>query len=115
MAKRRMFSIEIVESDAFCIMKASAQMLYFHLNMNADDDGIVDKWKSVLRYLRVKREHLDSLIDAGYVIALDCGALLISDWLIHNKIRQDRYTQGRYSYDLDALQILPNGRYTKGL
>ena len=51
MAKRRMFSIEIVESDAFCLMKASAQMLYFHLNMNADDDGVVDKWKSILRYI----------------------------------------------------------------
>ena len=95
-------------------MKASAQALYLHLNMNADDDGVVDKWKSILRYLRIKREHLDALIDAGYVIELDSGALLISDWLIHNKIRQDRYTPSKYCAELESLQLLPTGRYFKG-
>ncbi len=109
-----MFSVDVIETDVFCLLKASAQTLYFHLNMNADDDGVVDKWKTVLRYLRIKREHLDSLIDAGYVIELDSGALLISDWLIHNKIRQDRYVEGRHSLELDTLQLLPTGRYIKG-
>ena len=113
MAKRRMISIDIVESDSFCVLKASAQALYFHLNMNADDDGVVDKWKSILRYLRIKREHLDSLIDAGYVVELESGALLISDWLIHNKIRQDRYIEGQHSNELGTLQLLPTGRYIK--
>ena len=108
-----MISIDIVESDRFCVLKASAQALYFHLNMNADDDGIVDKWKSILRYLRIKREHLDSLIDAGYVIELESGALLIADWLVHNRIRQDRYIEGQHYGELDALQLLPNGRYIK--
>ena len=114
MAKRRMISIDIVESDRFCTLKSSAQLLYFHLNMNADDDGVVDKWKSILRYLRIKREHLDSLIDAGYVIELDSGAMLISDWHIHNKIRRDRYVEGQHSHELDAIQLLPTGRYFKG-
>ena len=114
MAKRRMFSIDIVESDCFCTLKASAQTLYFHLNMNADDDGVVDKWKSVLRYLRIRREHLEALISAGLVIELDSGAMLISDWLIHNKIRSDRYCKGQHSLELDALQLLPTGRYSKG-
>lgn len=114
MAKRRMFAIDVVESDAFCVLKASAQMLYLHLNMNADDDGIVDKWKNTLRYLGVKREHLDALIEAGFVIELESGALLISDWLIHNKIRQDRYVEGRHSIELESVQILPTGRYIKG-
>ncbi len=114
MAKRRMIAIDIVESDRFCVLKSSAQLLYFHLNMNADDDGVVDKWKSILRCLRIKREHLDSLIDAGYVIELDSGALLISDWLIHNKIRRDRYVEGQYSRELATLKLLSNGRYIKG-
>lgn len=109
-----MFSIEVIEADSFCLLKASAQTLYFHLNMNADDDGFVDKWKSILRYLRIKREHLDSLIDAGYVIELDSGALLISDWLIHNRIRHDRYVEGQHSLELATLQLLPTGRYFKG-
>lgn len=113
MAKRRMFSIDVIESDAFCALKASAQLLYLHLNMNADDDGVVDKWKSILRYLRVKQEHLDALVDAGYIIKLDSGALLISDWLIHNKIRHDRYYEGQHSAEVDTVQLLPTGRYFK--
>ena len=114
MAKRRMFDKSIVETDSFCRLSKSAQALYFHLNMLADDDGIVDMWKSLLRYLTVKRVHLDSLIDAGYVIELDSGALLISDWLLHNTIRRDRYTESRYKSDLSTVQLLPNGRYFKG-
>ena len=47
LAKKRMFSIEVVESDAFCVLPSTAQNLYFHLCMNADDDGFVDKWKGI--------------------------------------------------------------------
>ena len=115
MAKRRMLAISVIESDRFCMLPPSAQMLYLHLNLNADDDGIVDKWKSILRYLRVKTEHLTSLIMAGYVIELENGALLISDWLIHNSIRRDRYVMGQYKSELDSIQILPTGRYFKAL
>ena len=43
MAKRRMFSISLMESDEFYELSALTQALYFHLNLNADDDGIVDK------------------------------------------------------------------------
>lgn len=114
MAKKRMFDTTIIESDSFCQLSKSAQTLYFHLNMLADDDGIVDMWKSLLRYLVVKRVHLDSLIDAGYIIELDSGALLISDWLLHNTIRRDRYNESRYKNDLSTVQILANGRYFKG-
>ena len=87
--------------------------MYLPMVLNADDDGVVDKWKSILRYLRIKREHLDSLIDAGYVVELESGTLLISDWLIHNKIRRDRYIEGQHSSELGTLQLLPTGRYIK--
>ena len=41
MAKRRMFSLDIVDTDSFLDMPASTQNLYFHLGMRADDDGFV--------------------------------------------------------------------------
>ena len=40
MAERRMFSRSVVESARFLKMPVSSQNLYFHLVMNADDDGI---------------------------------------------------------------------------
>ena len=113
MAKRRMFSVEVIEGDAFCVLPSSAQMLYVHLCMNADDDGFVDMWKGVLRRMSIRKGSIDDLIKYGYVIIFDDELLMISDWLVHNKIRLDRYGSGRYKDRLDTLQIQPNGRYIK--
>ena len=113
MAKKRMFSIEVVESDAFCVLPSTAQNLYFHLCMNADDDGFVDKWKSVLRYLKIKQAMLDLLIEGEYILSFATGVLLISDWRRHNTIKLDRYNASSYHYLLDTLDRYPNGRYFK--
>lgn len=113
MAKRRMFSMEVVESDVFCSLPSSAQSLYFHLCMNADDDGFVDKWKSILRYLKIKRVMLDELIRVRYVIEFGGEVLLISDWRRHNTIKLDRYAKSSYNFLLDTLERHPNGRYFK--
>ena len=39
MADRRMFHRLVVESDRFLDLPVGAQLLYFHLGMQADDDG----------------------------------------------------------------------------
>jgi hypothetical protein len=113
MAKRRMFSVEIIESDAFCTLTPSAQMLYMHLCLNADDEGFVDKWKSILRYLRVKQQSLDTLIDLGYVLMFDEEVLLIADWTRHNTIRLDRFSPSPHRHILSTLKKHTNGRYIK--
>ena len=48
MAQRRMFSKTVIETDAFVDMSQTAQNLYFHLGMRADDDGFVTP-KMVMR------------------------------------------------------------------
>ena len=113
MAKRRMLDVSIIESDRFRLLTPSAQALYLHLNMNADDDRFVGMWKTLLRCLSIKSTHLTSLIEAGYVIILNDDVLLISDWNLHNKIRRDRYSEGHYRSLLDSVRIHSNGRYTK--
>jgi len=49
MSERRMFSMQIVDSDAFLDMPLSTQALYFHLSMRADDDGFVDNARKIIR------------------------------------------------------------------
>ena len=39
---RRMFSDRITSSAKFLKMPATAQMLFFHLGMKADDEGVVE-------------------------------------------------------------------------
>ena len=112
MAKKRMFSIPLLESDEFYSFPASTQAIYMHLNMNADDDGVVDNWKSIIRGMKTKKEFLLPLIDNGYLLTLENGALLIADWISNNNIRLDRYVSGRYASEVDKMFVC-NGRYYK--
>ena len=58
MAQKRMFNNSVVGSDEFLEMPDSSQNLYFHLSMQADDDGFVDKWKSIMRMTGKKEDDL---------------------------------------------------------
>ena len=51
MAERRMFAKTIIDSDAFLDMPVTSQLLYFHLSMRADDDGFVNKPKSIVNFI----------------------------------------------------------------
>ena len=62
MAKKRMFTLTVVDSDAFLEMPLSAQALYFHLNMRADDDGFVGNPKRVQIYVGASSDDLKLLI-----------------------------------------------------
>ena len=47
MARRRMFSLDVVDTDRFLDMPISAQALYHHMGMRADDDGFVASPKRI--------------------------------------------------------------------
>lgn len=111
MARKRMLSSEIINTDDFINLSPTSQAIYLHLNMKADDDGVVDSWRTVVRLIRGRREHVEALLNSGYVIKLESGAMLITDWNIHNKIRFDRYTKSRYSDELTKLHLNSDGRY----
>ena len=62
MAQRRMFSKKITDTDSFLDMPLSAQALYFHLNMGADDEGFVDNVKKIQRSIGASNDDLKILI-----------------------------------------------------
>ena len=86
MAKRRMFSQQITDSDAFLDMPLSAQALYFHLGMSADDDGFVNNPKRVQRVIGANEDDLKLLIAKNFIIAFDTGVMVIKHWKINNYI-----------------------------
>ena len=90
MAERRMFSKRIISSDAFMDMSASAQMLYFHLSMWADDEGFVNNSKTIQRMCGADSEDMSELIKNGLVIRFESGIVAITHWKTHNYIRGDR-------------------------
>lgn len=106
MAERRMFAKRIIESASFLKMPISSRELYFHLCLNADDDGVVEAY-NVMNLVKATEDDLRVLMSKGYVQVLNPDLVTyISDWLEHNKLRPDRKIDSIYK-DL-LLQILPN-------
>ena len=113
MAKRRMLSIDFCESDSFYELSSLCQALYFHLNLNADDDGLVDNVKSIMRDLKATKRNYQTLVDEGYIIELSKKVVAITNWHQHNRIKSDRYTPTDYVDLMRLLERDEKGRYFK--
>lgn len=113
MAQRRMFSPDIVDSDAFLDMSPSAQNLYFHLGMRADDDGFVGNPKKILRVIGSNDDDLKLLIAKRFILLFQSGVVVIKHWLIHNLIRADLYKETSYKDEKSTLGLNENGAYTE--
>ena len=53
MAKRRMFSRDIIETDKFLELPIGARLLYYDLGMRADDDGFISSPKRIINEIGV--------------------------------------------------------------
>nr|DAG44668.1 MAG TPA: replisome organizer [Caudoviricetes sp.] len=114
MAKRRMFSLDIVDTDIFLDMPPTTQNLYFHLGMRADDDGFVAAPKKIAKLCNGTPDDIKILVAKGYIIPFDDGVVLVTDWMINNQIRKDRYTETRFKEHLNTI-VSEDGRYKKSL
>lgn len=115
MAERRMFAKTIIDSDAFLDMNQTAQLLYFHLAMRADDDGFINNPKSIMRTARCSEEDMRLLATKKFIIPFETGIVVIKHWKIHNYIAKDRYKETKYKEEKAQLQLDGNNAYTKRL
>ena len=112
MAERRMFTDKITESDVFLEMPLSTQALYFHLCMNADDDGFVKNPKRIQKMLDASEEDCNLLIFKRFILLFASGVIVIKHWRMHNLLRKDRYKPTEYIEEKSMLKIKENGAYT---
>ena len=112
MAERRMLAKTIVESDAFLDMPLSAQSLYVHLVMNADDWGFVNNPRSIRRMCGASEDDLRILVAKKFILTFDSGAAVIKSWWVNNYVRSDRRHATRYQDELATLYIDENKSYT---
>lgn len=111
MAERRMFAKTIIDSDAFLDMPLSAQCLYFHLSMRADDDGFVNNPKKIQRMIGASDDDCRLLIAKKFLIAFESGVIVIKHWKIHNYIRKDTYNETNYKFEKSTLVLDENNAY----
>lgn len=105
MARRRMFSLDVVDTDRFLDMPSSTQALYFHLGMRADDDGFVASPKRTTAMCGCSADDLNLLAAKGFVKPFESGVLVIVDWKKNNLIRPDRYTPTQFQEEKAQLGI----------
>lgn len=110
MANRRMFSLDVVDTDIFLDMPASSQNLYFHLGMRADDDGFVSSPKKITKLVNCGEDDLRVLISKGFIIPFDSGVVVIRHWKQNNYIQADRRKDTIYQNEIGTLGI-NNGVY----
>ncbi len=105
MAERRMFAKSIIDSDAFLDMPLSAQALYFHLSMRADDEGFVGNPKRIRSMIGASEDDYKLLIVKRFLLVFPSGVVVIKHWKIHNYIQSDRCKPTTYMEERATLSL----------
>ncbi len=111
MARKRMFDLEIVDTDLFLEMPQSTQNLYFHLGMRADDDGFVSNPKKIVKTIGANDDDLKILFSKQFIIPFESGVIVIRHWKLNNYLRKDRYIETIYKEEKKQLIEDENGVY----
>ena len=112
MAERRMFTKKITDDDNFMSLSASAQALYLHLSMSADDDGFCNQVSIAMFKAHASIQDLEALLSKRYIYQFENGVIVIKHWRMANALRKDRYTPTAFQEELKQLKIKDNGSYT---
>ena len=112
MAQRRMFSLKVVDTDAFCEMPASAQNLYFHIGMRADDEGFYAGVKGLMAKIHASQDDLSVLIARAYLLDRGDGVYVVKHWKMNNYLQLDRIKETEYEEKKIGLYLKKDGSYT---
>lgn len=115
MAEKRMFARAVVCSDAFLDMPKDAQCLYFQLNMAADDRGICDCPRRVMRSCGASDDSMRLLIAKKFVLIPKCNdqVIVIKHWRINNNMRSQRFKETKHMNVLGELFYDENKSYSQ--
>lgn len=106
-----MFTKKVTDDDSFMELSASAQALYLHLSMSADDDGFCNQVNLSMFKAHASVQDLEALLEKRYLIQFDTGVIVIRHWRMANALRKDRYTPTVFKEELSNLDVLETGAY----
>ena len=112
MAERRMFTKKVTDDDNFMALSSSAQALYLHLSMSADDDGFCNQVSISMFKAHASVQDLQALLEKRYIYQFANGVIVIKHWRMANALRKDRYTPTAFQEELSRLDLKDNGAYT---
>ena len=107
-----MFTKKVTDDDNFMSLSSSAQALYLHLSMSADDDGFCNQVSASMFKAHASVQDLQALLEKRYIYQFDSGVIVIKHWRMANALRKDRYTPTAFQEELAKLDLKDNGSYT---
>ena len=107
-----MFTKKVTDDDNFMALSSSAQALYLHLSMAADDDGFCNQVSISMFKAHASIQDLQALLEKRYIYQFDNGVIVIKHWRMANALRKDRYTPTAFQEELSHLDLKKNGSYT---
>lgn len=105
MAERRMFAKSVVLSGPFIRLPAKTQLLYFHLGMQADDEGFVSAPEFAMQGAKATWKDLNLLVKEGFLLKFPSGLLVIRHWHMQNCIKKDRFHPTVHQEELEQLYL----------
>lgn len=112
MGDRRMLTRKVTDDDHFMSLSSSAQALYLHLSMSADDDGFCNQVALCMFKAHASVSDLEALLTLRYVYQFESGVIVIKHWRMANALRKDRYTPTVWQKEFAQLALKENGSYT---
>lgn len=112
MAERRMFTKKVTDDDNFMSLSSSAQALYLHLSMSADDDGFSNQVGLSMFKAHASVQDLEALLEKRYIYQFENGVIVIKHWRMANALRKDRYKPTSFQEELAQLKLKDNDVYT---
>ena len=106
-----MFSKKVTDDDNFMSLSSSAQALYLHLCMSADDDGFCNQVTLCMFKAHASAQDLQALIDRNYIYQFETGVVIVKHWRVSNALRKDRYNPTVFQEELSQLHISRAGTY----
>lgn len=111
MATRRCISSKVVESDPFYALPETAQAIYFHLNMLADDDGFINAAGSVAGRFKGGPAAIRKLVEKRFLLQYG-GIYVIKHWRMSNSLKNDRLKPLAYPGIAAKIWVKSNKSYT---
>ena len=111
MATRRCISNKVVESDPFYELPETAQAIYFHLNMLADDDGFINAAGSVAGRFKGGPAAIRQLVEKRFLLQYG-GIYVIKHWRMSNSLKNDRLKPLAYPGIAAKIWVKSNKSYT---
>ncbi len=107
-----MLTKKVTDDEHFFKLSSSAQALYLHLSMSADDDGFCNQVSVSMFKAHASVQDLEALLEMRYIYQFENGVIVIKHWRMANALRKDRYTPTAFQEELARLGVKKNGSYT---